>query len=353
MRCLPVLSSLAFSWSLGTALDAPAFHPAMDSDVTKTFTMSAAFQLDDFSLDVDGQDMGAMMGAFELSLDAETAVTVRDTYLATAQGRPERLKRAFDALKSSSTFSIVAGGESQEQPFEASSKLEGRTVSFTWNEQEGAFDVAFEGEEGDTDLLDGLDEEMDLRFFLPQGDVSVGDTWEVAVDSLLPLVMPGGDLAFESPEDADDEAAQMIEEFLEGKAEELKDLLHGTCTCTYKGSSEVGGVQLGEIQIALEIASAADLSPLIEEAIQRIAEENGETEVPVDVRAADVNLDVQGTGTLLWDLRAGRLHSLQMQGDCQIALDVSISVDENGQSHSANLSAELSGTLEETVEASE
>lgn len=350
MRSL-LLSVLIAPWCFVPRGDAPAFHPAPDSSLTKTFAQTSSFQLDDFALDVDGQDMGAMMGAFEFSLDVETGITVHDTYVASAEGRPERLKRAFEALKLAVNVAVGAGGEVQEEPMETSSPLEGRTVAFTWNDDEDRFDVAFEGDAEETDLLEGLEEEMDMRFLLPPAEVDVGGTWEVKVDDLLPLLMPGGDLGFETPEQ--DEAALELEEFLSSKAEELKDLLHGTCTCTYKGASETDGKRLGEIEIALEIASAADLSSLIEEAIRTVAERQGETEIPIDISAADVNLDVQGTGTLLWDLSAGHLHSLQVKGDCQIALDVSISVEEGGESHKANLSAELSGTVEQSVDTKE
>jgi hypothetical protein len=350
MRSL-LLASLIAPWCFVPRADTPAFHPAADSSLTKTFAQTTSFQLDDFSLDVDGQDMGGMMGAFEFSLDSETGITVHDTYVASANGRPERLKRAFETLKAAMTVAAGAGGEVQEEPMESSSPLEGRTVAFTWNDDEDEFDVAFEGDAGEAELLEGLEEEMDLRFLLPPGEVEVGASWEVEVEDLLPLVMPGGDLGFETPEE--DETALRFEEFLSGKAEELKDLLHGTCTCTYKGASETDGKRLGEIEIALEIASAADLSSLIEEAIRVMAEEQGQTEIPIDISAADVNLDVQGGGTLLWDLSAGHVHSLQMKGDCQIALDISVSMDAEGESHSANLSAELSGSVEQSVETKE
>ena len=350
MRSL-LLASLIAPWCFVPRADTPAFHPAADAGLTKTFVQTVSFQLDDFSLDVDGQDMGGMMGAFEASADLETGITVHDTYLASAQGRPERLKRAFETLKFAGTMVVGAGGEVQEEPMESSSPLEGRTVAFTWNDEEGEFDVEFEGEAGEAELLEGLEEEMDMRFLLPPADVEVGGTWEVKVEDLLPLLMPGGDLGFETPEE--DDAALALEEFLSGKAEELKDLLHGTCTCTYKGASESDGKRLGEIEIALEIASAADLSSLIEEAIRKMAEEQGQTEIPIDISAADVNLDVQGGGTLLWDLSAGYLHSLQMKGDCQIALDISVAIDAEGESHSANLSAEVSGSVEQSVETNE
>jgi hypothetical protein len=352
MRNLPFISALIAPWCFAPRADAPAFRPAADTTLTKVFAQTGSLELRDFSLDVDGQDMGGMMGSMEFTLDTETGLTIQDTYVSSSHGRPEHLKRTFEVLKSLITVTGGAGGEVEENPMEASSPLEGRTVAFTWNAQEGQFDAAFEGSGGAADLLEGLEEEMDMRFLLPAGEVAAGATWEVNVEDLLPLVRPGGDLGFETP-DEDEEAAQMLEDLLSEKVDELKDLLRGTCTCTYKGSSEAEGQRLGEIEVVVEIASAADLSSLIEEAIQKIAAQSGETEMPIDVTTADVNLDVQGGGTLLWDLGAGHIHSLDMKSECQVSLDVSVSIDAHGESHSANLSAEFSGKLEQSVETKE
>ncbi len=355
MRLPQLLLTLVFVASLGSESDTPAFRPAPGSSVTKKFQLSSAFELSDLSLFVDGEDFGAMMGTLELNVESESVISVRDTYIASSNGRPQQLKRTFEALESASTFSVVAQGQEQEQDIPASSELEGRTVQFTWNEDQGDYDVEFADEGGNEELLECLDEEMDLRSFLPTQAVSAEDSWEIDVKALSCLLMPGGDLSFRPDSEAvDEEMMEMFEEmFTEQFLEQMQDLLRGTCVCTYKGEHEADGVRVGEIHITIEIASAADLSDLIKQVIQTVAEQNGETEIPIDIEAADVNLDLESEGALLWNLEAGRLHSFQMQGDGQIAVDVSVTVEEEGQEHSVELSAELSGSMEQLVETDE
>ncbi len=346
---------LAWVSSFGSESDTLAFRPAAGSSLTKKFQLSSSFELSDFSLFVDGEDFGAMMGPLELNVESESLISIRDIYVASSDGRPKQLKRKFEALESSSTFSVVAQGQEQEQDIPASSELEGRTVLFTWNEDRDDYDVEFADEGGLEELLEGLEEEMDLRPFLPAQDVTAEDSWEVDVKALSSLLMPGGNLSFRPDSDVvDPEMMEMFEDvFTEQFLEEMQDLLQGTCVCTYKGEHEADGVRVGEIHITIEIASAADLSGLIREVIQTVAEREGETEIPIDIEAADVNLDLESEGALLWNLEAGRLHSFQMQGDGEIAVDVSVSVEEEGQEHSVELSAELSGSMEQLVEAGE
>ena len=342
--------------ALTAPLDEPAFRPEVGSTLTKAFEIGANFELDDFSAVVDGQDFGAMLGSFSMSVETTTSISVTDEYAAVEDGRPTRLLRTYDTILADTmmSFSMDFGGEEQE--LSSSSELEGSTVVFTWNEDEGEYDVAFADEEGDSDLLDGLREEMDLRFFLPPGEVSEDETWEVDVKELIALATPGGDLSL-LPDDQDMpdfEDFEFFEDiFGDDLLDQFEDLFEGSCECTYQGSRDEEGVRVAEIAVELEIASAADLSDLLIEILDAITERVGADEIPIDVEIADLNLDLEGQGVLLWDLEAGQLHSFELTSDVVFAIDLGVSVEEDGTSHFAELSVEMSGSVEHLIEAEE
>jgi hypothetical protein len=334
-----------------TALDSPAFHPEEGVELTKTFETRVELNLDDLSLTADGQDVGEMMGDIEMTLTHESSVTVSDEYRSLGEGRPAELLRTFDELESRMAFSAMSqfGGDDQEVP--GSSELEGTSVLFTWNEDEEEYEPAFEDGGGDTDLLEGLEEDMDLRALLPDGEVEEGDSWEIELRELESVFAPGGELSI-TPEDADEGEQEIFEEiFGDGLENALEELLDGSCTATYKGTYEVDEIEVGEIQMALEISSTADLSELL----QRIAESIGEqqdVEMPEFViDLADLSLDFEGEGVLLWNLEDGLLHSFEISGSGDIAFDLSIGVDVEGESHSADVSLELSGSWNQSVTA--
>jgi len=338
--------------SFAPALDEPAFGPEAGSSLTKTFVYGGDFSLDDFSALVDGQDIAALLGSFEVTIELENTVTVTDTYVTSEDGRPAKLVRSFDSLEGVTAVEMAMDFGSEDQELQSSSELEGTTVVFEWNDEQEAFDVSFEDDEGDDDLLAGLVEDMDLRALLPPGEVSADDSWEVDLQALADIAFPGGDLKL-LPEGVDDEAfgdTDVIEEvFGDDYDEYISDLFEGTSTCTYKGTTDEG---FGEIQVAIELGSAADLSDMLAEILETVGEAVDEAP-SISIEQADLNLDFEGEGVLLWDLAQGRLASFELTGDLILAIDIGVTVEMGADSQSAELSAEMSGSYACSVETEE
>jgi hypothetical protein len=353
---LALASGACLSFAFAPAGERPAFGPEPGTTLRKTFTLLGDFELDDLSFIADGQDMADMLG-LELTIKSSTKIGVTDVYDALDAGRPKKLTRTFDAVEEALQFeahaSVEMGGEGSNQDLSFSSELEGETVVFTWNEEKGGYDVALDHGEGDPELLDGLTEDMDLRVLLPDAEVSEGDTWEVEIAELEGLAIPGGDLKL-VPEGAEFEEADFdfFAEIGKDFNDKMGELFEGKCICTFKGVHEKDGLRLGEIAIQIEVASTMDLSALITETIEKFGE--SEHEMPeFAFETADLNLDFQGEGALLWDLEAGCLHSFDLTGDAQIAFDIAASIEAEGQSHHLEASAEVSGTYEQGVETDE
>jgi hypothetical protein len=350
---LPALG-VGFAFTLPGAGEKLAFAPEEGSALSKTFVMGGQFELDELSLIVSGQDVGGMLGQIEVSMEQETRIEITDTYAKVADGRPLELVRSFDAL--STRFNMSVSPAEVEMPeFESSSPLEGKSVAFKWNEEKQEYERSFRDGEGEEALLEDLLEDMDLRTFLPAGEVAPDGTWTVELAEIQSAFMPGGNLRFE-PEgmEVDEEAMKMFEEIFGDFGADLGDLLEGECKCTFKGAREEGAARVAEIEIELEVAASLDLASLLEKAIRAAIEQQGVGEsFDLSIDTADLNFDFEGSGTLLWDLGANRVHSLQIGGDVTIDMDFGVSVEVEGESQKVDASIGMSGSLRQDVTTAE
>src|SRR5688572_21783469 len=161
-RALLPAFGAGFALTLGGAGEKVAFQPQPGTSLTKSYTINWDFSLEDISLIVDGQDFGGMMGQFDMDMKSETRIEITDAYEAVADGRPLELLRTFDELASGFHMEMTPA-QTELPEFSSSSALEGKTVSFRWNEEEDEYERSFHEESGDEDLLEGLEEDMDLR----------------------------------------------------------------------------------------------------------------------------------------------------------------------------------------------
>jgi len=350
---LPALGA-SFAFTLSGSGEKLAFQPQAGSSLTKSYTIGGEFVLDDFSLIVDGQDIGGMIPQIEVNVESESRIEITDAYQAVADGRPTELLRTFEALAGTLHMDVTPAQE-DVPVITSTSSLEGKTVAFHWNEEEQEYERSFHESGGDEELLEGLEEDMDLRIFLPAAEVSTDDTWTVELAELESLVMPGGNLQMLPEEtDLDEEALRKFEELFSGFGEELGDMLEGECTCTFKGARDEGGVRVAEIAIELEVATTLDLTEFLDEVIRTAIEQGGAGEmVEVTLDTADFSLDFEGQGTLLWNLGAGRMHSFQISGEATMDFDLAVSLEAEGESHEVDASLELAGSMHQDVVAKE
>jgi len=194
---------------------------------------------------------------------------------------------------------------------------------------------------------------MDLRAFLPHEEVGKDDSWSVDLGSLGTIAMPGGNLRL-APEgvDVDEESMKMFEELFAGFGEDLEDVLEGECKCTYKGMQGEGD-SLAEIEIEIEVATTLDMSGPLQKAIQKVIVEQGGDIPDISLDTADLNLDFDGSGSLLWDMKAGRMHAFHLTGDVTIGIDLEVGIEAEGERHEMSASLEMSGSLTEEVETKE
>src|SRR5262245_42321389 len=205
--------------SLGTALALASFASGPDEvhyapekglKVTRTCETSSEFELDWDSVTVDGEEQLDPAKKYSCSLSIKDKFVVSDELVAGGGGRSEKLARTLHELHQEQAESTTRfDGEVFEKTQKLTCDLEGKRVVFTWSADDERFDVqAAADQELDAELLDGLDEDMDLRAFLPDKPVAKGDSWDVEPAAFHAVLWPGGRLPFH---DADKDEPDEIE----------------------------------------------------------------------------------------------------------------------------------------------
>ena len=316
-------SALFLAAPLLLALAIPAdeleFHPKAGAELKKELKLTIELKPEKIDFTVNGESMPPEnLGGFgDTAMQVTLAVDVTDKYVQSKEGRPTDLLRTFDSL----ALSYEAGEDKGDAP--KFDQLEGKTVRFKWNGDSDSYEKSFHESKGDDALLEHLSEDMDCRPLLPAKKVSEGDSWELTGDKIQALFLPGGvpgEIASGSDKDDAKAAFEELRSALGKFQEELK------VQCKYKGSHEDGGVRVGEVDFTFASKGKADLSHLIQ---TLGAMEESDIHPDVD---ANADVDLQGSGVLLWDLADGRVHAFTMHAEAGFDLDVKSSFDIDGES---------------------
>lgn len=318
-RILATLSLLALAFVSPRDELLKAQVPA-GAKFTKTFEEKLDLELESSRSVVDGEETpGDELDEFEMTIEASTKLVFTDHYREAGEGRPKVLARSFDSLASTQKRSMSFGDQSDEDEDDETSELEGKTVLFTWNGEEELYEPKFEDESGDEALLPGLNEDTDLRAFLPGKPVAEGDSWTVPPEAFDAIFYPGGDVALES----EDESEQSGE-----RAAQLRKNFDGDIKATFKETREEGGVRLAVVRLVCEIASHAEL-------------ESSEDSIESKERFV---LKLELEGELLWDLVGGHLASYQLEGDVKVEVTNTSSGEYEGESFTFEDTMGFAGT---------
>jgi hypothetical protein len=176
---------------------------------------------------------------------------------------------------------------------------------------------------------------------LPEGEVSLGDTWTLEGDRIVPLLFFGAELD-EASFDIGDDGSGFGPLFESEILPQVQELLGGLkAECTYAGQREVDGANMGAIDLKLQGEGTLDLRSAILAMIELQMPDGMEVAVSVD--EATVSLALDGSGTLIWDLEGGHLHSFEMAPELEMLVDVYVSIDVGGETQDFEASVELLG----------
>jgi hypothetical protein len=342
-RYIALTALLAAPALLALALPREKVHfaPSEGLSLKKTFNSSGDMTLDEMDMLMNGEPM-----PFEISMDMtitqSSTYAVTDVYGVVTDGRPARVQRSFETLESNaeSSMSSPMTGD-QDSSMTASSELQGLAVVFAWNAEESDYRVTFAEEgEGDPELLEGLEEDMDLRVLLPQTDVEVGGKWSIEPGDLVHILAPGGNLHIKPSDDALGDLANNP-----GANMNIGDMLgeiDGTVSGELVEIRERDGERLAVIRVLIEIESSNDMTDMVREMMDEMETPPGVESMSVE--SVDVELSLDGEGTLLWNLSHGHFSEFTFSGELSTTMDQSMSVDAGGQSMSMEQSMSFSAT---------
>lgn len=310
------------------------YSPKAGTTLSKHAVIEGEMELEDMKLEVDGQDM-SQMAEVQMAVKSETKLSVTDRYEALADGRPTKLVRTFDEVSSSTHISgnnPMAGPQESDIPM--ASELEGMTVVFTWDGD--AYDVAFDGDQkGDESLLEELEENLDLRGFLPTSEVAEGDTWSIPAEAVKTILAPGGDTKLRPDAGGD---PMGMDQFSQN---DMIGDLTGTFEAAYAGTRENDGSRVAVIKLTIDVRSAQDMTERMGEMKEQM-KENMPPGLEFDVSSMDMEYALEAEGELLWNLETGLVASLHMSGEVRMITDMSMDMKIEGQ---GDKSMEISQTF--------
>lgn len=274
---------------VGSAAGGLSFHAEEGTRVVRTLDFELEMEMESMSMTVGGNEVPSdHTDGAEMTMRESTHLVVIDEYGPLEEGRPATLRRTYEELGGETGSTSSGPGGDAESSSDKSSDLEGATVLFTWDADEEEYSAEFE-EGGDADLLDGLEEDLDLRGFLPAGEVAEGDTWQTDLEPFRRVFEPGGDLSLVSEDAARAEVDALLTENLEGEVR-----------ITYIGTRDEDGVEVAVLQLEIEAETEAQTS----------AAGPGDGEIE-----QLVTMEFELEGELTWALEAGHLHAFEVAGD--------------------------------------
>jgi hypothetical protein len=324
------------------------FAPEEGSELIKTFKLSFELTLD--SMEMLMNDEPSPMAPEIESASSEThQIVVRDRYVSVSEGAPTELHRTFVEMTKAvgNDMEMSMAGQDMSADLHASGTcgLVGKTVIFKREEGGEDYEKSFGEEGGDEELLAGLVEDMDLRALLPSGEVEEGDRWDIDLDELANILYAGGAMAWEMESDGDDPPAGVPDPAHDPDSRELLGEFEGDATATFEGMREVDGRSLAVVSLAVDVHSEVDAAELYQDVLERSSQPG----IEIEIDSITIQYVFEGGGEMFWDMEAGHIVSLQLEGELANEHDQHLSIDAGGQSIKIQQRSETSGTLKLAV----
>ena len=317
-----VLLGLAFpvrSSSVRTA-DAIAFAVPAGASVEKKFTLEHALTVQ--TVQLAGQE-AAPLSQQGLEVSSKVEISALDAYRKVEGGRPLELQRLFkNASLHVDLTTTDATGQKSPDSADAESPLQKKSAIFTWVPEEKTYGRYYDDVESLEEYLAGLSEDLDLRCLLPDHAVETGGAWTIEPARLVDVFAPGGDVPFGFVKGGGGTFAHILTAGVGGPLHAVfEGTAKGKVEARWTETREVEGVRLAVVELAIAIETQAEHS-----AAPGAASTTDEAADPTTVEHSGIHWKFDGSGTLLWNLAAGRFESLELVGREEVSSDLTLDI---------------------------
>jgi len=327
---------LGFALQLAPHADELRFAPHEGLVLQKRFELETETKLDKIEVITQGK-----REATELQMQASTRLDFRfqDILGAVEAGEPLRIERRFEQL-TQSTNSKLSSPTLGEQDVSAQGEcaLLGRTVRFQRSAPGAAWSVQeLDAPKHSAARLDALVADLDFQDLLPVEPPAQGDRWQLDPEFLRPALAPSGDLGIQMLANAETDLTPPA-------AAQIPALgpLEGTIEAHWVAPQEGQPAHLARILLQLDLRSSMDQTEAMA-ALLKMNPGPGGIEMRSQVHSYVVEWALRGQATVLWDLQAGRLDSLQLEGAHRQVVDSNMQVLVAGIQQTVSNHMELSG----------
>ncbi|MEM8709916.1 MAG: hypothetical protein AAGG01_03110 [Planctomycetota bacterium] len=338
-------ASLAVAAAATCSEEVPTYRCAPEDTASSAWTLETVREVSEASLSLMGNSQD--IGSGSTSTSTLTLEVSEEIAKATEEGGPLVISRSYETV----TVDVEREGLEESEGMvirddDGSSELEGATVIFEFDEDAEDWSASFaEDSSGSEEWLEELAPRIDLASLLPGGDPpAVGDTWDIDPAHLVDLLLPGGEVVVDTPEDSGDVPDGAIS-ITVPSAGDIKghDELEGDLTGTFQEVVAEDEGSFARIVIKVDVSAEIDIVDLLEQA----AEDRG---VEESYNEAVLDRAMEGELTLLWDLKNHRAASLEgvLSGTEELVADWSIDAGGNNIEIQVSSSAEITKTIEAT-----
>ena len=235
----------------------------------------------------------------------------RDDVLDRDDERVTRLRRTYVEISGGGSGTVQRADGDREWSSTISSEVEGVTVVFTWDENDGAYVSTSEDIGGD--VLNDLEYDVDFGALLPGDDASEGDEWSVDAESFV---------GFASRV----QSMPMVADYGDGVATTLGDgpepeeeTYDGEIRVTFDGTRVEDGVRVAVLSLEGELR------------LERTSHETSDGEAGSMTSHIDFVEESEVRGEVLWNIDARHLFSLRIEQDRETNTSIASARESGGE----------------------
>ncbi len=329
--CAAAPSILAIRAPLATSAGGPAdllaFTVANGTEIEKTFSLEHQLVAQKIQLEGEGAGLLSQQG---LEVASRIDLSVLDAFTKVEAGRPLELQRQFKhcALHVDLTTTDARGTKTPDSA-DADTPLQSKSVVFTWVPEEKGYGRYYDHGESLEEYLAGLSEDLDLRCLLPEraaqkGSAQQGSEWSIDPIRLVDVFVAGGETPLGFVQGGGGTFARVLTAGVGGQLQEVfggtvKGNVSARWTETREASLESAGARFAVVQLTVAIETERERSDTA--GPPSSGEESADAR---KVERSGIHWKFDGSGTLIWNLTAGRFETFDLVGHEEVTSDLTL-----------------------------